>query len=137
MKEKKKMERRYEAEEDLPFLPVLPSRSECLAASVFGAAYCVAVTAPLWWEYGDFPILGAMIGGTAACYTVLRLITEIRWHRHCAVCRAITNPRRRGTKRANTGNPVWLREAESRRRRDTFGGYVPRDVICAAAKGKK
>ena len=113
--------------EDFPYLPELPSRIDCLGASVFGTLYVLMATAPLWWKYEEFPLLGAMLSGTAVCYGILRGIVHIRWERHCRRCREMER---------DDMEPVRVKLAYVNRERVRGKrlGYVTPEMICEAAR---
>ena len=118
--------------EDFPYLPELPGRAECALAAGFGAFWCGIATSPLWWGCEDFPIAAAVLGGAVLCYGILRATVYIRWEKHCRDCREYENSEKRASAE-KAPVPVWLRSVECRRKPDTFGGYIPREVICTAA----
>lgn len=113
--------------EDFPYLPELPSRIDCLGASVFGTLYVLLATAPLWWKYEEFPLMGAMLAGTAVCYGILRGIVHIRWERHCRRCREMER---------DDMEPVRVKLAYVNRERVRGKrlGYVTPEMICEAAR---
>lgn len=113
--------------ENFPYLPEMPSRIDCLGASVFGTLYVLMATAPLWWKYEEFPLMGAMLAGTAVCYGILRGIVHIRWERHCRRCREMER---------DDMEPVRVKLAYVNRERVRGKrlGYVTPEMICEAAR---
>lgn len=113
--------------EDFPYLPELPNRIDCLSASVFGTLYVLLATAPLWWKYEEFPLMGAMLAGTAVCYGILRGIVQIRWERHCRRCREMERDDMEPVR-------VKLDYVNRERVRGKRLGYVTPEMICEAAR---
>ena len=113
--------------EDFPYLPDLPSRIECLSAAGFGSVYVLLATAPLWWKYEEFPLLGALLAGTAVCYGILRGIVHIRWARHCRRCREMER---------DDMEPVYVKldYVNRERVRGKRLGYVTPEMICESAR---
>ena len=100
------------------------TRSEALAIAVGMSTWCAVASCPLWWDCDGLPVLGYTVGAAVGIYGVLRVLTAAP-----KVIRAIRKKMRRGL-------PMWLTPVYSIREKNTFGGYIPREVICRAAKGE-
>lgn len=119
----KKPERyRYAVHPPIP-KPEELTRRDSLAIAVGISTWGTAVSCPLWWEYDGLAVLGCTVGAAAGIYCVLRAFVGTP-----VLIRAIRRYMRRGL-------PEWLTQVYSVREKDTFGGYIPREVICRAAKG--
>lgn len=113
-------------EDDIPYLAELPGRGECLMYAGSGALYVMIATGPIWWNYGDGVVLGAVGIGTVLAYAAMRAAVQIRWHLHCKAC----NPKQAAEKRGAA--PV--REVHGSRRSSVVQ-YVPNEVIQRGWRG--
>lgn len=114
-------------EDEIPYLPELPGRGECIMYSVGGALCVMIATGPIWWNYGDGMVLGAVGIGAVLAYAAMRTAVQIRWHLHCKACREL--------KEKADDVIVPLREVESvRKSRRQDVRYIPNEVICSAVR---
>lgn len=102
-------------------------RAESFLVSVAVTAYGTIMAAPLWWHIDGLAVMGWWAIGCAGMYAVLRGV---------AVAPAIVKLMKRANAaiRMRQYAPEWLVPVESIRDRDTFGGYIPREMICEVAR---
>ncbi len=94
--------------------------SLCIGMGV--SAWGMAASWPLWWEYDGIAVLGCATDAALGIYCALRAFVVVP-----KLIRAIRRRMKRGL-------PMWLTPVYSIREKNTFGGYIPREVICRAAK---